>query len=59
MMAAAVAPKGPTLDAGAPVRLFQPRVFGDGTPDRVYDVARDGRFLINTVITAPSHRLRS
>jgi serine/threonine protein kinase/Tol biopolymer transport system component len=52
VMAATVALKGATLDVGAPVRLFQRRVFAvlDGTPDFEYDVAPDGRFLVNTVI---------
>ena len=50
MMAAAVALKAATVEAGAAVRLFQQRVFADGVPDNVYDIAPDGRFLVNTVI---------
>ena len=50
MMAAKVALNAATLEAGAPVTLFQERVFADGTPDNVDDVTADGRFLVNTVI---------
>ncbi len=50
MMAARVTLKAATLEAGSPVPLFQQRVFADGIPDNVYDVAADGRFLINTLI---------
>jgi hypothetical protein len=50
MMAATVALKGGTLEAGAPVRLFQQQVYVDGIADNVYDVTPDGRFLVNTVI---------
>jgi hypothetical protein len=50
MMAARVALDEAILQAGAPVRLFQQRVFVDGISDNVYDLSADGRFLINTVI---------
>ena len=36
-------------DPGTPVALFSPRLAGDGF-DRQYDVTRDGRFLVNTVL---------
>ena len=51
MMAAPIAVNGTTtLDVGAPVALFQTRIVGGGTSidlGRQYDVAADGRFLIN------------
>jgi len=42
-----------TMEPGTPVALFQPRIYGGGTDINVgtqYDVSRDGRFLINTVV---------
>ena len=59
MMAALVTVTDVTLAPGAPVALFPTRVVGGGTDTsqgRQYDVTRDGRFLINTVLdeaTAP------
>ncbi len=53
MMAAPVGVTGATLDPGAPVALFPTRIFGGGVDEqqgRQYDVAPDGRFLINTVL---------
>ncbi len=51
MMAASIAASGATVELGSPVRLFPTRINGGGV-DRgqgpQYDVARDGRFLINT-----------
>jgi hypothetical protein len=44
---------GATLEPGAPVVLFPTRIFGGGVEaqqGRQYDVASDGRFLINTVL---------
>ena len=44
---------GATLEPGAPVELFNPRIFGGGVDaqqGRQYDVAPDGRFLINMVL---------
>ncbi len=41
------------LESGAPVALFPTRIFGGGVDNalgRQYDVARDGRILINTVL---------
>ena len=53
MMAAPVTATGTTLEPGTPVALFQTRIVGGGTVSgqgRQYDVAHDGRFLINTVL---------
>jgi Tol biopolymer transport system component len=51
MMAAPIAVTGSTLEPGVPVVLFPTRVVGGGVDaqyGRQYDVAPDGRFLINT-----------
>ena len=48
MMAVPIAATGPTLNPGAPVVLFTTRMVGG--VERQYDVTRDGRFLINTVL---------
>jgi Tol biopolymer transport system component len=50
MMAVPITTQGATLEPGTPVALFQTRIFGGGAyPNRQqYDVAPDGRFLINT-----------
>jgi Tol biopolymer transport system component len=51
MMAATVSLEADTLEFGAPVTLFRQRVTaGDENLGLVYDVAPDGRFLVNTVI---------
>jgi hypothetical protein len=53
LMAAPIVVKGTVLEPGAPSALFQTRAFGGGTDayQRVqYDVARDGRFLINMAV---------
>jgi hypothetical protein len=50
MMAAPIAVTGDTVEPGVPVVLFPTRIFGGGVDlqqGRQYDVARDGRFLIN------------
>ncbi len=50
MMAAPITVRGAQLAAGTPVTLFQTRIFNGGeasTAGREYDVAPDGRFLIN------------
>ena len=55
MMAVPVRVTGSTLEPGAPVVLFQTRIFGGGVDAqqrRQYDVAPDGRFLINRVSAA-------
>ena len=52
MMAAPIVTTGPTVQPGAPVKLFPTRIFGGGADNqlgRQYGVSRDGRFLINTV----------
>ena len=52
-MAAAIAVNGATIEPGRPAALFRTRIYGGGTDSGVgsnYDVARDGRFLINTVL---------
>ena len=52
MMAAQVTVTGSTLEPGAPVVLFPTRIYGGGVDaqqGRQYDVAPDGRFLINSV----------
>ena len=51
MMAAPITVTGATLEPGAPVVLFPTRIVGGGVDaqqGRQYDVAPDGRFLINT-----------
>jgi Tol biopolymer transport system component len=53
MMAVPITVTGPTPDPGAPVVLFPTRIVGGGVDaqqGRQYDVAPDGRFLINTVL---------
>ena len=53
MMGAAVVVKGATLESSTPVTLFPRRVFGSlgfSVPTRYYDVAPDGRFLINAML---------
>jgi hypothetical protein len=53
MMAAQITVTGATLAPGAPMRLFPTRIFLGGTDygqGQQYDVTRDGRFLINTVL---------
>jgi eukaryotic-like serine/threonine-protein kinase len=51
LMAVSISARGPTLDAGTPVKLFRPPIFGGGVNmvgrRHQYDVAPDGRFLIN------------
>ena len=50
MMAAPIAVTGSSLEPGTPVRLFPTRIYGGGVEaqqGRQYDVAPDGRFLIN------------
>ena len=53
LMAAPITVNGATFEPGTPVALFHPRIYGGGTDPLLgpqYDVARDGRFLINTVV---------
>ena len=52
LMAAPISVVGNTIDPGTPVKLFATRISGggqDAQQGRQYDVARDGRFLINTL----------
>ena len=51
LMAVPIKVTGGTLEAGAPVALFAPKIFGVDSVDAglQYDVAQDGRFLLNTV----------
>ncbi|MGB6451380.1 MAG: TIR domain-containing protein [Steroidobacteraceae bacterium] len=53
MMSAPIAVTGSTVVPGAPATLFQTNVLGGGTDTaqgRQYDVAPDGRFMINRVL---------
>jgi hypothetical protein len=53
MMAVPITVIGATLAPGAPVVLFPTRIVGGGEDTaqaRQYDVAPNGRFLINTVL---------
>ena len=53
MMAAPLTTRGAALEPGTPVALFPTRIVGGGVDNglgRQYDVTRDGRFLINTVL---------
>lgn len=53
IMAAPINGTAATPELGAPVVLFSTRIFGGGADvqqGRQYDVAPDGRFLINTVL---------
>jgi Tol biopolymer transport system component len=57
MMATPIAVIGATLAPGAPVVLFPTRIVGGGedtAQGRQYDVASNGRFLINTLIDSPT-----
>jgi hypothetical protein len=60
LMAVATGSQGETFTAGAPTLLFQPRIVA-ATTRPAYDVARDGRFLINSDVieasTEPIHLL--
>jgi Tol biopolymer transport system component len=51
MMAAPITVTGTTLEPGQPVMLFPTHIVGGGLDTQIgrqYDLARDGRFLINT-----------
>ena len=53
LMAAPITVTGASVAPGAPVALFPTRIVGGGVEaiqGRQYDVTRDGRFLINTVL---------
>jgi Tol biopolymer transport system component len=54
LTAVPIAVKGGVVEPGAPVKLFATHAFGggiDAQQGRQFDVAPDGRFLINTVLT--------
>jgi hypothetical protein len=57
-MAVPIEVKGTSVVAGTPVALFQPRIVGGGTSvagqGHQYDVAPDGRFLINVEEEEPA-----
>ena len=59
LMTVPITVKGGALEPGTPVALFQPPIWGGGsntTNRQQYDVAPDGRFLINVTTgeaTAP------
>jgi hypothetical protein len=53
MMAAPIESNGTTVEPGTPIMLFPTRIVGGGADvqqGRQYDVTRDGRFLINTLL---------
>jgi hypothetical protein len=53
MMAAPIVATATALTPGAPVLLFPTLIYGGGVDTqlgRQYDVTRDGRFLLNTVV---------
>ena len=49
-MATAVSAVGDSITLATPTPLFQTRILGAGTNDEQYDVAPDGRFLVNVPI---------
>jgi hypothetical protein len=52
-MAVPISVKGAVLDPGTPIPLFHSRIVGNGTDMNLginFDVSRDGRFLINTLL---------
>ena len=52
LMAVTITSKADTLDPSTPVALFQTRIVGGGSDPGMapeYDVAPDGRFLINVI----------
>ena len=56
-MAAPITVNGGTLEPGKPVALFRTQIVGGGTDLGVgtnYDIARDGRILINTMLDEAS-----
>jgi hypothetical protein len=57
MMAVPIVATQTRLEPGMPVVLFPTQIFGGGVDSqqgRQYDVTRDGRFLINTVLDSAS-----
>jgi hypothetical protein len=61
MMAAPIAVRPSSLDPGTPVVLFPTRIVGGGVDaqqGRQYDVAPDGRFLVNTLLDGADAPIR-
>ena len=61
LMAAPIAVRPSSLDPGTPVVLFPTRIVGGGVDaqqGRQYDVAPDGRFLINTLLDGADAPIR-
>jgi Tol biopolymer transport system component len=58
LMASSITVHGATVEPGVPIVLFQTRIEGGGTTllgvQSQFDVARDGRFLINTLTDSSS-----
>src|SRR5262249_13803682 len=57
MMAAPIVATDASIEVGHPVTLFATRMYGGGADNgqgRQYDVVRDGRFLVNTVLDDPA-----
>jgi len=53
LMATPIAVNGANFEPGRPVALFHTRIVGGGTDlgaGTNYDIVRDGRFLINTIL---------
>ena len=53
MVAVPITATAATIEPGAPAVLFPTRIYGGGADvlqNRQYDVTRDGRFLINTIV---------
>jgi hypothetical protein len=53
MMSVSIKATGDRLEPGPPVALFRTQIYGGGTDNQQgpqYDVARNGRFLINTTL---------
>ena len=49
MMAVSITSRGTEVDVGPPAALFPTRIAGGGESGRQYDLAPDGRFLLNTL----------
>ena len=62
LMAVSIAVTGDSLDVGKPVSLFQPRIVGGGASQpgyrQQYDVAPNGRFLINVTLDSVPEPIR-
>jgi Tol biopolymer transport system component len=62
LMAVSIAVTGDSLDVGKPVALFQPRIVGGGASQsgyrQQYDVAPNGRFLINVALDSVPEPIR-